>query len=189
MLAVCCQVQGRLSVQKWNGTIAVGNLYGELCEWSQLVSLCVHASVLLSMVSCTKIRCQTFWHHVSFFAPQMVPSVVSIILVTITFSLWPDEANVACHGKSSSDFVKYAVLHILQGVYLFDTKLNEKLTSTYLQRKTWSCKPKKKISFDRILWFLEGNCIGLTASRLHYTIHQHMNLLGWMTCSHLAQVH
>ena len=37
------------------------------------------------------IRCQTIWHQVSLFIHPMVPSVVFIILVSITFSHRPDE--------------------------------------------------------------------------------------------------
>ena len=37
-----------------------------------------------------------YWHHVSPFTHTLVPSVVSIILVSITFSLRPDEAMLVC---------------------------------------------------------------------------------------------
>ena len=52
----------------------------------------------------------TIWHHVSLFTHPMVPFVVSIILVNITFSLRPDKAML---------FVMASVCLILQNILFY----------------------------------------------------------------------
>ena len=38
----------------------------------------------------------------------------------------------------------------------------------HLARRSWSCKPDRRYLCTECLWFLEGNCIGLAASKLLY---------------------
>ena len=62
--------------------------------------------------------CQTlFLHHVSLFTYPLVLYVISIILVSITFSLRPNEAMFVM-AKVCLPLSKYSVLCSVHGVYI-----------------------------------------------------------------------
>ena len=51
----------------------------------------------------------------------------------------------------------------------------------HLARNSWSHKPKRKISLEKIYVVLRDIDIGLTVFVLYCATHLHLNQLGWMT--------